>query len=92
MWLMLQQTTADDYLICSGKSVSLRSIILHIFNRFNIDHDRLLIKQTLFRPTEIIDNYGIADKAKTQLNWSYSYDFYTILDLIVEEELENWKK
>ena len=92
MWLMLQQTQADDYLICSGKSVSLRSIILHIFNRFNIDQDRLLIKSSLFRPTEIADNYGVADKAKTQLNWTYPYDFYTILDLIVEEELENWGK
>ena len=92
MWLMLQQTQADDYLICSGKSVSLRSIILHIFNRFNIDQDRLLIQASLFRPTEIADNYGVADKAKTQLNWAYTYDFYTILDLIVDEELKNWSK
>ena len=69
MWLMLQQPIADDYLICSGASVSLRSIILHIFNRFNIDPDRLVIKESLFRPTEIADNYGIADKAKKQLNW-----------------------
>ena len=92
MWLMLQQPIADDYLICSGASVSLRSIILHAFNRFKISEDRLLIKENLFRPTEIIDNYGIADKAKKQLNWVYNTDFYTILDLLIDEELKNWKK
>ena len=92
MWLMLQQPIADDYLICSGASVSLRSIILHIFNRFNIDPDRLVIKESLFRPTEIADNYGIADKAKKQLNWVYDTDFYTILDKLVDEELVNWGK
>ena len=91
MWLMIQQPIADDYLICSGVSVSLRSIILHIFNRFNIDHDRLVIKESLFRPTEIADNYGIADKAKKQLNWVYDTDFYTILDRLVDEELANWE-
>ena len=89
---MLQQPIADDYLICSGASVSLRSIILHAFNRFKISEDRLLIKENLFRPTEIIDNYGIADKAKKQLNWVYDADFYTILDLLIDEELKNWKK
>ena len=91
MWLMLQQPNADDYLICSGKSVSLESIILHIFDRFKIPFDRLLIKESLFRPTEIADNYGVADKAKEILNWAYNYDFYTVLDLIIEEELTNWK-
>ena len=92
MWLMLQQPIAEDYLICSGASVSLRSIILHVFNRFNISEDRLLIKAHLFRPTEIVDNYGIAEKAKKQLNWVYNSDFYTILDLLIDEELSNWKK
>lgn len=92
MWLMLQQSVAEDYLICSGASVSLRSIILHVFKRFNIDADRLLIKEHLFRPTDIEDNYGIADKAKTQLNWVYDTDFYTILDLMIDEELMNRKR
>jgi GDPmannose 4,6-dehydratase len=92
MWLMLQQERADDYLICSGKSVSLESIILHTFNRFQIPQDRLLIKESLFRPTEIEDNYGVAYKANVKLNWIYNYDFYTVLDLIIEEELRHFKK
>lgn len=91
MWLMLQQENADDYLICSGKSVSLESIILHIFKRFNIPEEKLLIRDSLFRPTEIADNYGVANKAHENLKWSYDFDFYTILDLIIEEELLNRK-
>lgn len=90
MWLMLQQDQADDYLICSGESVLLRDIILHIFKRLNINEDRIQINPKFLRPTDIEDIYGVPYKAKIKLNWNYNMSFYEVLDLLLEEELKNY--
>ncbi|RMD99003.1 MAG: SDR family oxidoreductase [Bacteroidetes bacterium] len=90
MWLMLQQDTPDDYIICSGKSVSLREIIEHIFGRLGIPMDRLVVSKDLFRPTEIMDNYGDNSKARTNLNWEYNLSFFDVLDILLEEEMRSF--
>lgn len=89
MYLMLQQDKPKDYTICSGVSISLRSIIEYVFSVFNISQDRLIIDQDLFRPSEIQDIYGDNTLAKTELGWDYAINFYDILDLLIKEELEN---
>jgi GDPmannose 4,6-dehydratase len=89
MWLMLQQEKPDDYIVGSGKSVSLRSIIEHIFLSLNIPADRLIIDKALYRPTDIVDIYGDNTKAKKNLDWDYNLDFYEVVDIILEEEERN---
>jgi GDPmannose 4,6-dehydratase len=89
MWLMLQQEKPDDYIIGSGKSISLRSIIEHIFLRLNISPDKLIIDKALYRPTDIVDIYGDNRKARVSLNWDYSLDFYDVIDIMLEEEERN---
>ncbi len=80
---------ADDFIICSGKSISLREIIVHTFNRFNISADKLEINSTFFRPDDILNNYGDNSRAKNELNWKYEHSFLEILDLLIDEELRN---
>lgn len=87
MWLMLQTEKADDYIICSGKSITLRSIIEYLFNKLNISFDKIIIDEDLFRPTEIEDIYGDNSPVKEKLGWNYDDDFYTILDIMIVEEL-----
>jgi GDPmannose 4,6-dehydratase len=89
MWLMLQQESPDDYLVCSGRSISLRSIIEHLFNRLDISADKLVINKDLYRPTDIIDIYGDNRKAKEKLNWKYDLDFLDVVDGMLEEEQRN---
>jgi len=89
MWLMLQQAQAADYLISSGQSVSLRSIIEHVFESLNISLDRLVVDPSLFRPTEIEDIYGDPTLAR-QLGWDYRLNFFEVLDLLLEEEAHNF--
>lgn len=86
MWLMLQQDQPDDYIICSGTSVSLRSIIEHVFQALNIPIDRLRINPDYYRPTDIQDIYGDNRKAKKALNWDYQRSFYHVLDELLEQE------
>lgn len=87
MWLMMQHQTPDDYCICSGSSVSLREIIMYVFNKLNIPNHKLKTDKTLFRPVDITDMYGDNTKAKKTLGWDYNLNFFQVLDILIEEEL-----
>ncbi|RYY08374.1 MAG: SDR family oxidoreductase [Sphingobacteriaceae bacterium] len=91
MWLSLQQDKADDYLICSGKSVYLREIINYTFDFLKIDKNKLIEDPELFRPTDIKDMYGDNSKAKAKLRWEYDKSFFDVLDILIEEETKNFK-
>lgn len=86
MWLMLQQENPKDYLICSGKSVSLRSIIEYVFAQLRVPISKLVVDKDLYRPTDIEDIYGDNTRARTELSWDYDMDFFAVLDLLIEEE------
>lgn len=92
MWLMLQQEEPDDYVISSGKSISLRDIVYYVFDGLKISRELIRINSSLFRPTEIEDIYGSNKKAKSVLNWDYEIDFFEVLDLIIVEERKNYGK
>lgn len=92
MYLMLQQDKPSDFLICSGQSVSLREIIYYIFEKLKISKDLCIIDPTFYRPSDIEDIYGINEKAKKELNWNYDLNFFNVLDILLEEEVKNYKK
>lgn len=88
MWLMLQNEEAKDYIICSGRSVSIRDITEYVLDKFNIPHDRIKIDKKLFRSPNVKDLYGDNTRARQELNWDYDKDFFSILDILIKEELE----
>lgn len=87
---MVEMDTPDDYIICSGKSVSLRSIIHHVFDYLSIDLDRIKINKRYFRPSEISDIYGDNTKAKNKLGWEYQMDFKDVVKEILVEYQNNF--
>ncbi len=87
MYHMLRAEESGDFMVCSGKSVSLREIVQHIFQSLDVSMDKIVIDKGLFRPNEIHDIYGEPDKKLMDLGWSYDLDFFEALDLIIEEEL-----
>lgn len=86
IWLILQQNEPMDFIICSGKSISLREIIHYVFKKMEISLAKLEIDQALYRPVDIVDIYGDNSKAKEILKWFYTMDFKEVLDQIIEEE------
>ncbi len=90
MWLMLQQEKPGDYIISSGKSLSLAEIVAYVFKKQELDPGKVKINAALFRPTEIADIYGSSQKAKKELNWHYELSFFDVLDAIIEEERKNY--
>jgi GDPmannose 4,6-dehydratase len=92
MFLSLNQTKPGDYFICSGSSIYLRDIAEYVFDKMNISSNKIVVDQTLYRPVDIIDLYGDNRKAKSQLGWDYSKNFYEVLDILIDEEIKNTTK
>jgi GDPmannose 4,6-dehydratase len=86
MYLMMQHDKPDDYIIASGKSVSIREIIHYVFDQVGVSKDKIVINKDFFRPNEIENIYGDASKAKSQLGWNYEMTFFDVLDILIEEE------
>jgi len=86
MYLMMQHIKPNDYIISSGISLSIREIIYYIFDKLNIDRNKIIINKDFFRPNEIEDIYGDSTKAKKVLNWDYNISFFEVLDILIEEE------
>jgi GDPmannose 4,6-dehydratase len=89
MYLMMQAEKPDDYILCSGKSAKLRSMVEHIFDQLKINKSQLTISQELYRPADIEDIYGDATKAKSVLGWHYSMSVTEMLNVLLKEELQN---
>lgn len=92
MWLMLQKETPKDYVICSGQSVYLKDIVYYIFDKLNLDKNKIEIDKSLFRPNEIQNIYGCSEKAKKELAWQYDKNFFEVLDILIKEEISNEQK
>ncbi len=70
MWLMLQQEKAEDYVVATGRSVTVRDMCRIAFDHAGLDIDRhLVIDPALFRPAEVDVLLGNPAKARTKLGW-----------------------
>lgn len=89
MWRMLQQDSADDYMICTGRGIQLKKIILRVFEILGISEDHLEISRQLYRPEDIDEVYGDPTKARENLGWEFRENFETVLEWLILEEMEN---
>jgi GDPmannose 4,6-dehydratase len=83
MWLMLQQDNPEDFVIATGKSVSLEYFIEKVFSQYELDwRDHVVIDSSLFRPLDI--KYGGADprKAESILGWKAKYDVDDVISMM----------
>lgn len=91
MWKILQQQTPCDVLVCSGKPVSLRDIVEYVLKKLHINKNVIFESKELFRLNEIYEIYGDNSDAKKKIDWQYDLSFYDVLDVLIKEEIENYK-
>lgn len=91
MWKMMLQEKPKDLIICSGSSVLLKDVVYHIFEYLNLDIDVINVDSSLYRPNEIEEIYGDNTLSKQILNWNYDLTFFEVLDILIEEEIENFR-
>jgi len=89
MWMMLQQDEPKDFIICSGKSISLREIVEYVFDKLEIDKSKIVTDESFFRPNDIKNIYGSNEKARLELGWEYNKTFFSILNILIDEEMNS---
>lgn len=89
MWLMMQQETADDYVIGTGEAHTVREFLDEAFAYAGLDwQDYVRIDSRYFRPTEV--DYLLADPAKAgqQMGWTARVRFPELVRIMVDADLE----
>jgi GDPmannose 4,6-dehydratase len=90
MYLMLQQDRADDYVIATGKTHSVRECVEVAFDQADVsDWERHVVVDPAFvRPAEVDQLIGDPTKAKVDLGWEPSTSFEQLIRLMVDADLE----
>lgn len=89
MWMMLQREQPDDFVIGTGVTQSVRRLCELAFGRVGLDYkDFVVSDESLFRPAEV--DLLIADptKAKETLGWEPKVDFETLVNMMVDADME----
>jgi len=89
MWLMLQQDTADDFVIATGVTHSVKRLVETAFNHVGLDWQKYVRTDPRFlRPAEVDLLIGDASKAKEKLGWSPAIGFEQLIAMMVDADLE----
>jgi GDPmannose 4,6-dehydratase len=89
MWLMLQQETADDYVICTGEQHSVREFCDIAFASVGLKtEDHVVSDPRFFRPAEVNTLLGDSSKAQSKLGWQRKVDFQQLVTMMVEADLQ----
>ena len=88
MWMMLQQESADDYVVASGEKRSVRQFVELAFSHVDLDwHDYVETDPKFFRPAEINTLRGDASKARSVLGWKPTVAFAELVGMMVDADL-----
>jgi len=85
MWLMLQQEAADDYVVATGVTTTVRDMCRIAFDHVGLDMDKfLVIDPAFYRPAEVDVLLGDSSKARKALGWEPQVG----LDQMIREMLD----
>jgi GDPmannose 4,6-dehydratase len=106
MWLMMQKKKADDYVIATNKSYSIKDFINEAVKYYNlkiiwkgkginqqainVETNKAIIKvdPKFFRPSEVHNLKGRADKAKKILKWKPKVNFKKLVEIMSKADIE----
>jgi GDPmannose 4,6-dehydratase len=90
MWRMLQQPEADDYVIATGETHSIREYLELAFGAAGITDWKSYVRQDprFMRPAEVDLLIGDPSKAKKVLGWAPTVSFPELVTMMVENDLK----
>lgn len=92
MWLMLQKGKADDYVIATGETHSVREFAELAFDHLKLDWKKyVVIDRELYRPAEVNILEGDYSKARKELGWKPSVKFPDLVKMMVDADLKRLK-
>ena len=92
MWRMLQQDQADDYVIATGRTTTVRDMCRIAFSHAGLNmEDHLVIDPALFRPAEVDVLLGDPSKAAARLGWQATTSLEALMAMMVDADLRRLK-
>ncbi|MES2819180.1 MAG: GDP-mannose 4,6-dehydratase [Pseudomonadota bacterium] len=93
MWLMLQQPKADDYVVATGITTTVRDMCRIAFEHLELNYeDYLVIDPAFFRPAEVEVLLGNAGKAERVLGWKPKTSLDSLIRMMVDADLRRISK
>lgn len=91
MWMMLQKDSPDDYVICTGKTHTIREFLDVAFSHVGIDDwsDYVVQDPEFYRPAEVDYLRGDNSKAKEKLGWEPKHSFQDLVKLMVDSDVNS---
>ncbi len=89
MWRMLQQDEADDYVVATGETRSIRDLLDVAFGHVGIDDwsDKVVLDPRFLRPAEVDLLVGDPTKARERLGWTPTVAFVDLVRMMVDADL-----
>ncbi|MHC4913256.1 MAG: GDP-mannose 4,6-dehydratase [Planctomycetota bacterium] len=88
MWLILQHDTADDYVLATGETHSVREFLDEVFGYLDLDWQKYVeIDPRYYRPTEVDFLQGDASKAKKALKWEPKITFEGLAKMMADADM-----
>jgi len=93
MWLMLQQETADDYVIATGVTTTVRQMCEAAFNHVGLDYNNhVVIDPFFYRPAEVTILLGNPEKARKVLGWQAKTGLQQLITEMVDADMARVSK
>lgn len=90
MWLMLQQDKAEDYVIATGETHSVKEFLDEAFGLVGLDWKKYVeIDPRYYRPAEVDLLLGDSTKAREKLGWKPKTTFKELVKIMLEYDLNN---
>jgi GDPmannose 4,6-dehydratase len=89
MHSMLQQDAADDYIIATGQTRTVREFCERAFSRLGMDWQKYVkLDQRFYRPAEVDLLVGDSSKARRLLDWQPRFTFEQLVDEMVDADMQ----
>jgi len=90
MWMMLQQDCPDDYVICTGRTYTIREFLDVAFKEVGIDDwsDYVVQDPEFYRPAEVDYLRGDCSKANNKLGWTPKHSFEDLVKMMVQHDIQ----
>jgi GDPmannose 4,6-dehydratase len=89
MWLMLQQDVADDYVVATGRTSTVREMVRIAFEHVGLNpEDHIVIDEQFMRPAEVDVLLGNPAKAKKALGWEATISMEEMIREMVDADLK----
>ncbi len=93
MWMMMQQPEADDFVIATGETHSVKELVETAFSYLNLDYkDFVVTDERFIRPADVELLIGDSSKAKDKLGWKPDVNFENLVKMMVDADMDSLKK